>query len=384
MLKDTQWFPDLRSVSYTSGAMLSFLRCFQQLSLRSRGAHPAAVGAFLVLASVIGAAAHSQPAPRPLLIYSIDVEGGQSTLIVSPSGESVLVDTGWPGNDGRDAMRIQAAMRDAGITRIDHVLITHYHTDHAGGVPELVKRVQVGEFLDHGPNREDSDATRQMYAAYMRAIEGHPHRVVHPGDTIPIAGLKIIVLAADGEHIAAAPGITLVPNPYCASEKQWPVDASENARSTGILVTFGRFKFLDLGDLTGQKEVALVCPKNPIGSVDLYLVTHHGMDLSNSRAIVDAVHPRVAIMNNSAHKAGMPVAWQTVHDSPGLIDLWQLHTAEGSDAAHNSPEALIANPKGDGDGAYFKVIASPDGSFSVTNTRTGQTKEYPASKRGAK
>jgi hypothetical protein len=110
--------------------------------------------------------------------------------------------------------------------------------------------------------------------------------------------------------------------------------------------------------------------------VDLYLVTHHGMDISNSKAIVDAIHPRVAIMNNGAHKAGMPEAWQRVHDSPGMMDLWQLHTAEDSDAVHNSPEALIANPKGYGDGAFLKVVASRDGDFSVTNGRTGETRNY--------
>jgi competence protein ComEC len=244
-------------------------------------------------------------------------------------------------------------------------------------VPELVKLVLVGEFLDHGPNREDSASTRDGYAAYLKAVGDKPHRVVHPGDTITIPGLSVVVLAADGEHIDVVPGITPKPNPYCAGEREWPADPSENARSAGILVRFDRFRFLDLGDLTGQKEVALVCPKNPIGTVDLYLVTHHGMNLSNSRAIVDAVHPRVAIMNNGAHKAGMPEAWQTVHDSPGLIDLWQLHTAENSDAAHNSPAALIANPAGASqDGAYLKVAASPNGDFSVTNTRTGETRQY--------
>jgi competence protein ComEC len=332
---------------------------------------------FVFVFGVSPRALHAQNSAGRLLIYSIDVEGGQATLLVAPSGGSLLVDTGWPGNDGRDAMRIQAAMLDAGIKRIDHVLLTHYHVDHAGGVPELMKRVEVGEFLDHGPNREDSTGTQKVYEAYLQAIAGHPHRVVHPGDTIAVPGLGITVLTADGEHIASAPGIKPTSNPFCAGEKQWPDDPTENARSAGILVTFGKFKFLDLGDLTGKKEVALVCPNNPIGTVDLYLVTHHGMDLSNSRAIVDSVHPRVAIMNNGAHKAGMPEAWQTVHDSPGLIDLWQLHTAEGSDAAHNSPDWLIANPKGDGDGAYLKVVAARDGDFSVTNTRTGQTKDYP-------
>jgi beta-lactamase superfamily II metal-dependent hydrolase len=316
-------------------------------------------------------------APQHLLVYSIDVEGGQATLLVSPSGASLLVDTGWGGHNGRDADRIQAAMRDAGITRIDHLLVTHFHTDHVGGLPELVKRVPVGEFLDHGVNREDSDITRQDFATYLKTIEGHPRRIVHPGDPIAIPGLSTIVLAADGEHAAVVPGIKPTPNRFCASERKWPDDPTENARSAGILVTFGKFRFLDLGDLTGAKEVALVCPVNPIGTVDLYLVTHHGMNLSNSRAIVDAIHPRVAIMNNGARKAGSPEAWQTIHESPGLEDLWQLHTAEGSDAAHNSPEALIANPKGDGDGAYFKVVASAGGSFSVTNSRTGVTKEYP-------
>ena len=238
------------------------------------------------------------------------------------------------------------------------------------------RQVQVGEFIDHGENREDSDETRIPYAAYLKATQGHPRRILHPGDTIPIAGLDIVVLTADGQHVASVHGIKLEPNPYCASEPKWELDATENPRSTGILLRFGKFRFLDLGDLTKIKEVELVCPDNPIGQVDLYLATHHGFNLSNSRAIVDAIHPRVAIMNNGAHKAGSPEAWQTIHESPGLEDLWMLHTAEGSDAAHNSAESLIANPKGDGDGSYLKVIASADGSFSVTNSRTGKTKEY--------
>jgi competence protein ComEC len=371
-------FPFRARLNYTFAHMRNASESrFQTLASIWLGRLACAYALLLPLFATAPQTASAQAKAHDLLIYSIDVEGGQSTLLVSPSGASLLVDTGWLGNNGRDTDRIQAAMRDAGITRIDHLLITHYHVDHVGGVPELVKRVPVGEFLDHGPNREDSASTRDGYAAYLKAVGDKPHRVVHPGDTITIPGLSVVVLAADGEHIDVVPGITPKPNPYCAGEREWPADPSENARSAGILVRFDRFRFLDLGDLTGQKEVALVCPKNPIGTVDLYLVTHHGMNLSNSRAIVDAVHPRVAIMNNGAHKAGMPEAWQTVHDSPGLIDLWQLHTAENSDAAHNSPAALIANPAGASqDGAYLKVAASPNGDFSVTNTRTGETRQY--------
>jgi beta-lactamase superfamily II metal-dependent hydrolase len=342
---------------------------------------PFALIAALALLCALAAPISAQPKHHEhLRIYTIDVEGGQSTLIVAPSGHSMLVDTGWPGNNGRDTDRILAAMHDAGITRLDKVFITHYHVDHAGGIPNLVQRVHVGQFLDHGPNREDSADTRHNYAAYLQALKDKniPRRIVRPGDIISIPGLSIVVLAADGAHIHAIPGITPQPNPYCAKEPQWPYDPTENARSAGFLLRYGKFSFLDLGDLTKAKEVALVCPDNPIGHVDLYLVDHHGMDLSNSHALVDAIHPIVAIMDNGAHKAGMPEAWQTVHDSPGLKALYMLHYAEGSDAAHNSAAPLIANRKGSPDGAYFKVVADADGRFSVTNTRTGKTVDYSA------
>lgn len=313
-----------------------------------------------------------------LLIYSIDVEGGQATLLVAPSGASMLVDTGWPGGNGRDAERIQAAMKDAGVTQIDKVLITHFHTDHVGGVPELVKRVKVGEFLDHGVNREDSDITRKDFSAYIAAIGKTPRRTLHPGDSIDISGVNTVVVTADGEHISSVPGIKPEPNADCTKEPKWTLDQSENPRSVGILVRFGQFSFLDLGDLTKPKEIDLVCPNNPVGGVSLFLVSHHGLDQSNSKSFVDAIHPRAAIMNNGAHKGGSPEAWQSVSESVGAKNLFMLHTAEGSDAAHNSAEDMIANPKGYGEGHYFKVAAGRDGSFSVTNSRTGDTKRFPA------
>ncbi|MDE3200922.1 MAG: MBL fold metallo-hydrolase [Acidobacteriota bacterium] len=330
------------------------------------------------LCAILALAPSARAQAKHLLIYTIDVEGGQSTLIVSPTGASMLVDTGWGGNDGRDAKRIEAAMKDAGVTKLDHVLITHFHTDHVGGVPNLVARVKVGEFLDHGENREDSDITRHDYAAYLKAIKGTPRRIIHPGDTIKIPGLTTIVLTADGEHIKSVPGVKPEPNPYCASEPKWTLDDTENPRSAGVLFRYGKFRFLDLGDLTKAKEIPLVCPDNLIGHVDLYLVNHHGMNLSNSKAFVFAIHPRVAIMDNGAHKAGMPEAYDTVHASPGLKALYMLHINETSDAAHNSPAPFVANLKGGSDGNYFKVVADSNGSFSVLNSRTGKTEEYPA------
>ena len=352
------------------------------LSLMSSGQQPSAQRA-KPAKTPQPAAPRSKPPAGVLTIYSIDVEGGQATLLVGPSKASLLVDSGWPGNDGRDAQRIQAAMKDAGTTQIDHVLITHFHVDHVGGVPNLVQKTKVGEFLDHGEDRELSSDTKRDYAAYLKAIEGTPRRIVKPGDTINIPGLNMLVVTADGKNIKSVPGVTARPNPYCANEPGAEADPTENARSAGVLVTFGIFRFLDLGDLTKQKEIELVCPESPLPKIDVYLVNHHGFNLSNTRAFVDSIHPRVAIMNNGAHKAGSPEAWQTVHDSPGLEDLYMIHTAEGSDPAHNSPEAVIANPKGDGEGAYFKVVAHEDGSFSVFNSRTGATKEYASKKRAA-
>jgi competence protein ComEC len=371
-------FPESRWVDYTSVAMKLFAQFTSKLLGRVTGLNSLLVCGLALSCFVAPQAGHGQGNAHHLLIYFIDMEGGQSTLLVSPSGASLLVDTGWPGANGRDVNRIQAAMADAGISKLDYVLITHFHVDHVGGVPNLVQRVKVGEFLDHGANREDSDITRHDYAAYIKAIGSTPRRVVHPGDTIDIPGLTTIVLTADGEHISAVPGVKPQPNPWCASEPHWDLDSTENPRSAGILVRYGKFRFLDLGDLTKAKEIPLVCPNNLIGQVDLFLVNHHGMNLSNSRAFVDAIHPRVAIMNNGAHKAGSPEAWQTVHESPGLEDLYMLHTAEGSDAAHNSAENLIANLKGGSDGAYIKVAASADGSFSVMNSRTGHAKNYPS------
>jgi len=313
---------------------------------------------------------------KPLQIYFIDVEGGQATLVVSPTGQSLLIDAGWPGYEGRDADRIVAAAHQAGLKQLDYVLITHYHRDHVGGVPQLLDGIKVGTFVDHGPNTEDSEVTRTDYAAYEKAIAGHTNVNVKPGWGLPMKGMEVRVLTSAGDHITSPlPGAGEA-NSYCAKEPPAAEDNTENARSVGVLITYGQFRFLDLGDLTKKKELELACPNNLIGTVDLFLVTHHGADLSNPKALVWALHPRVSVIDNGPRKGSSPAAWQIVHDSPGLEDLWQLHYATESDRDHNVAEENIANMRENCEGKYIKVIAQADGSFTVTNGRTGAQKAY--------
>ncbi len=314
---------------------------------------------------------------KSLQIYAIDVEGGQATLIVTPARQSLLIDTGWPGFDGRDADRIVAAAKTAGIEKLDYVLITHYHRDHVGGVPQLAARISIGTFVDHGPNLQDAEAPRQDYAAYQEVVSRAHHLVVKPGDEIPMRGLKVIVLTAAGAHITnPLPGAGTV-NPNCGLDPEPPLDPGENARSVGTLIEYGHFRLIDLGDLTRKKELDLFCPKNLIGTVDLFVVSHHGFSESNSKAMVWALHPRVAIMDNGAREGGNPIAWQIIHDSPGLEGLWQLHYAINGGGDHNAPEPLIANPEENPDsGHYIKIDAKPNGTFTVINPRNGFTKTY--------
>jgi competence protein ComEC len=312
-------------------------------------------------------------AHKPLRIYFIDVEGGQSTLIVTPAKQSMLIDTGYAGE--RDSGRIVQAAKAAGIKQIDYVLITHYHADHVGGVADLVKKMKVGTFIDHGENQEDSDSTKKNYADYVKAIAHFPRVVLRPGQGVPMKGITLQVIVAAGDHITdPLPGAGEA-NIYCASEKQPPDDASENSRSLGVLVAYGKFRFLDVGDLTEQKELELVCPNNLIGTVDLYLASHHGGHPDNPRALVWALHPRAAVINNGPHKGGSPEAWQIIHDSPDLGDIWQLHYAMDSDKRHNAPENFNANTD-ESDGQFIEVTIQPNGDWSMKNSRNGYKKKY--------
>src|ERR1700730_8296931 len=260
----------------------------------------------LSVALVIGAA----PAPearKPLQIYFVDVEGGQATLFVTPEGKSLLIDTGWPDNNGRDADRIAAAAKDAKISKIDFVLITHFHDDHVGGAPQLAAKIPVGTFIDHGENREtNGEGAKKVFAAYQQllATGKYKHITAKPGEVLPITGMQVRVVTADGELIERPLPGGGKPNASCEKAAKPPVDTTENPRSLGTLITFGKLRILDLGDLTSDKEMELMCPMNKIGAVDIYVASHHGFFQRGSAALVHAITPRVAIMDNGARKGG--------------------------------------------------------------------------------
>lgn len=324
-------------------------------------------------------AAPASPTGKALQIYFVDVEGGQSTLFVTPDGQSLLIDTGWPGNEGRDADRIVAAAKKAGIHKLDYVLITHFHEDHVGGAPQLAARIPIGTFIDHGVNRELTDApTVEVSNAYQKllATGKYKHLTPKPGDVLPIRGIHATVISSDGELIGAALPGAGQENPNCKDAEQYPADKTENLRSLGTLITFGNLRILDLGDLTHDKEMQLMCPVNKLGKIDIYIVSHHGWSQSSSPPFVWGISPRVAIMDNGAKKGGTPSTWDIIEKSPRLEALWQLHYSDEGGEQHNVAPDFIANPDGPDAGNYLQLTAQPDGSFDVFNSRTQTSKHY--------
>ena len=362
------------------------------------------------LAALIGQAGQDGAAAQTrttLDIYVVDVEGGNATLFVAPSGQSLLIDTGNFAPDGgvRDAGRIMLAARDAHLTQIDNLIITHWHGDHYGGLAQLAKQIPIQHFIDHGPNVQPAEAVDEFLAkVYPQLYAGKKHTVAKPGDKIPVAGVDIEVVSSAGEMIKTplpgAPGAG-APNPYCASFKGGDNNA-EDPMSVAVFVTFGKFRTLHLGDLTKNKEFELMCPVNRLGTVDLFLGLHHGVDSTNSPVMIHATRPRVAIMNNGTRKGGPPEVMKVLFSSPGLEDLWQMHFSQLGGQEYTVPGMFIANltdepltampvapiaapppgpnapppPAHNGPAYWFKVTAQTDGTFTVTNTRNGFAKTY--------
>jgi beta-lactamase superfamily II metal-dependent hydrolase len=358
------------------------------------------VAALAVLVGALSQVGRTQSRDT-LDIYSIDVEGGQSTLYISPSGQSMLVDAGNPGD--RDADRIAAVAKQAGLTAIDVMLTTHYDGDHHGGLKDLTARIPIRTFVDHGPRVNDPGQPLtpqfQQYIertdrSYAEAVATGKHIQVKPGDTVPVQGLDVRVVASNREALKVALSGGGAPNPLCAAYQPHDFDVSENSFSVGIVVRFGTFRMLNLGDLTWNREHDLVCPNNLLGTVDLYLTTHHGLALSGPPALVHAVRPRVAIMNNAAKKGAAAETMATLRSSPNLEDLWQLHysvarppntayyeKAEPGGTELNTAEQFIANIEEaptHTPAHYLKVSVRPDGTFTVTNSRNGFSKLYRA------
>ena len=375
--------------------------------------HALRASTVFVMALILSIVCYTAPtgAARTFDIYVVDVEGGNATLFVSPSGESVLIDSGNAGPAAvRDAERIMAAVKDAQLAQIDHLITTHWHGDHFGGLAELAARVPIRNFIDHGPNVQPAPVADEfLQKTYPQLYAKARHVVAKPGMKIPVAGLDVLVVTSAGETIAKSISGGGAANPYCASFKPGENNA-EDPMSVGTYVTFGKFRTIHLGDLTKNKEFELMCPTNRIGTVDVLLGLHHGVDTSNSEVLVHALRPRVAIMNNGTRKGGQPEVMTTLHSSPGLEDVWQMHFSQLSGQEYTVPGLFIANlldeplaampvapipspqpgpgspppPVHNGTAYWIKVSAQPDGSFTVTNSRNGFSKTYKADlRRGA-
>ncbi len=320
-------------------------------------------------------------APRNLEIYWIDAEGGASTLLVAPSGQSLLVDTANRTPDDRDAKRIFAAAQKAGLSKIDILLTTHFHSDHIGGMAALAKLIPIGMYMDHGETVEIArPQVAAAYKEYLAQSEGK-RRIVKAGDRIPIEGLDIRVIMSAGEAITRPLDGAGAPNPACANFQAHPPEQDpDNDQSVGIVVQYGKFRFIDMGDLTWNYEQKLVCPNNLIGKIDLYQTTHHGLERSNSPQFVWAIQPKVAVMNDGPRKGGPASVFEILRKSPGLEDIWQGHLALGTPKEVNTDEKMIANLEPSAQCTGNLLVASVDssGKYTLTNLRNGFSKTYQA------
>ena len=328
----------------------------------------------------------AQPAkPAGLRIVVIDVEGGGATLVISPSGQSMLIDAGSPGPAAeRDSARIADAMRAAGLTKINYLFITHYDSDHVGGAPAANAVAHFDRFFDHGEvdsKWEQGRGIEQRYGAYLAIAKGK-RTIVRPGDTIPFGDARVDVVASAGSVIDKAINGGGQANPFCRDAEAKEPNKTENSQTTGVLVSYRRFTFLDVGDLTWDKEMDLACPANKLGRVSLLLATHHGFfgDQSGAPALLWAIQPRVVIANNGPRKGMAVPAFDRIQKVSGLEGLWQSHLALANDKDHNAPDGMIANlePSTECKGRAIDVEAHADGSFVVTNSRNNVSRTYGA------
>ncbi|MFI5456977.1 MAG: ComEC/Rec2 family competence protein [Isosphaerales bacterium] len=343
-------------------------------------------GLSLIVTAVLSfgnmAVAAEPVAGRALEIYFVDVLGGAATLVVTPERESVLIDSGWPGLEDRDPKRIVHVLRDvAGCDHLDHLVTTHWHRDHFGGVGGLATMIRIGQFWDRGlpedpdarPDFPDGPKPNDPLGKAYRAASAGKRKPLKAGASLPLKGAKVLVLASGGEVIDPAIAArsrddspAKLSNPLCANAPpDLPVDGSDNARSLALLFSLGKFQFFDAGDLTWNIEKKLVCPLDLIGPVDLYQVTHHGMDISNHPTLVKTVAPVVAIMNNGPHKGGSPATVKLLRSIPSIQAAYQLHKNAATTAEDNTDPSLIANNDAAG-GEFIRVRVVPDSSrFTV-------------------
>jgi beta-lactamase superfamily II metal-dependent hydrolase len=342
-----------------------------------------------VLSAVLSASACTTIS-EPLDIYFVDVEGGQATLIITPGGETLLIDAGYPGKGksdptpgdpgaARDAQRIAAAAEDANVSQIDYLLVSHFHADHFGGVMELAQLLQIGTILDHGTEARETRSnpkTLGLIRAYKKVRDQSSYLAPIVGDRLPLEGIDITVVSSAGDILESPIEGAGAANSACDRPVLTPSEPLENPRSTGILLRFGEFRFLDLADLVGQPLSDLVCPTDLIGSVDVYLVPHHGGADAADPATLAAFRPRIAILNNGALKGGDVPIFSVLRDANGLEDVWQLHRSE-LEGAENFSAERIANLDTQTE-HWIKLSARNDGSFRVLNGRTGEWKNYDA------
>ncbi len=318
-------------------------------------------------------------------IYWIDAEGGASTLIISPSGQSLLIDTANRTPDDRDAKRIFSVAQMAGLKKIEYLLTTHFHGDHCGALPALAKLIPIEKYFDHGDSVETGrPAGAELFASYTAVADGK-RTTLKPGEKVPLRGVDVTAVSSNGEVIdhpinGGGPNEAL-----CGNAQEKKVDNSENARSLGTLLTFGKFTFLDMGDLTWNKELLLACPSNKLGKVSVFQATHHGYfgGLSGAPPHVWAIAPQVIVVNNGPKKGlTTPDLFETLQKSPDIEGIWQGHLGEDVDKAHNTSEEMIANltPTASCEGHWIKLSATSDGKFTVTNGRNNFSKSYNARK----